>query len=291
MFARARGWCGGAKRGGGRIGPAAFTLIELMIVVAIIGVLIAILVPATSSAIEMARRLRCRANLRSVHQSLVIYGNEHDGLLPIAEGRGGWLNAVGQARDAQPRPDQFTPISATMWAILKSTGLTAEVFVCPSAGHKADPAGPLDPDVWDFASASHLSYAIQYPYGERTYLGRATFSPSQMPVMADRGPFFGDGGDLDAMPAGTEQAALDWLDLPANRTKVNSANHGGAGQNVLFADGHADWIDRPTRGPRGDNIYTVQEDDTPLGRLRGVVPGRSPDRVEPAGPLDSVLVY
>src|SRR5688500_1082521 len=59
-----------------------FTLVELLVVVAIIGILIALLLPAVQAARESARRIRCANNLMQVSIALQLYESSHDYLPP-----------------------------------------------------------------------------------------------------------------------------------------------------------------------------------------------------------------
>ena len=55
----------------------AFTLIEIMIVVAIIGMLMAIVIPNVKRAIEKSRRVACQANLKQIQGAKVEWALDH----------------------------------------------------------------------------------------------------------------------------------------------------------------------------------------------------------------------
>ena len=58
-----------------------FTLIELLIVVAIIGILASLLFPVLSKARMKSRIAVCKSNLRQVHTAQVLFADDNDGMV------------------------------------------------------------------------------------------------------------------------------------------------------------------------------------------------------------------
>ena len=63
-----------------------FTLIELLTVIAIIGILAAILIPVVGSVRASARTAKCISNVRQITIAVIMFGDE-EGRLPYAASR------------------------------------------------------------------------------------------------------------------------------------------------------------------------------------------------------------
>jgi len=63
-------------------GRAGFTLVELLVVVAVLATLIGLLLPALGAARESGRSMACLSNLRQAASACLIYAQENDGVGP-----------------------------------------------------------------------------------------------------------------------------------------------------------------------------------------------------------------
>lgn len=63
--------------------PAAFTLVELLVVIGIIAILISILLPVLNKAREQAKAIVCAANEKQILTAYMMYTSNHKGATPI----------------------------------------------------------------------------------------------------------------------------------------------------------------------------------------------------------------
>jgi type II secretion system protein G len=68
-----------------RASPRGFTLIELMIVVAILGILAAVAIPGLTSAFQRARQKRTMADMRTVATAVSAYGIDYSFMPRLAD--------------------------------------------------------------------------------------------------------------------------------------------------------------------------------------------------------------
>lgn len=131
---------------------AGFTLIELLVVVAIIGVLVALLLPAVQQARESARRTQCRNNLKQVatawmeHEEMVghlptggwgwLWIGRPDGGFGRAQG-GGWVYNILPFVDQDPLWKMGGNTNENLTRVRTAIG----TFNCPTRRHGAYSCG------------------------------------------------------------------------------------------------------------------------------------------------------
>jgi prepilin-type N-terminal cleavage/methylation domain-containing protein/prepilin-type processing-associated H-X9-DG protein len=100
-----------------------FTLIELLIVIAIIGILAAILFPVFARVRENARRSSCQSNLKQISIGIMMYAQDNDESFPPAS--------------SIPDPNAYF-WGQTIYPYVKNT----QVFKCPSDSYTDLVGGP-----------------------------------------------------------------------------------------------------------------------------------------------------
>ena len=148
----------------------AFSLVELMTVVAIIALLISILLPALSRAREMGRRTVCLANLRSIAQGCITYAAGNDGHFPAWNQTVAGYRSIGEAwnwdgSSTTMNVPATSPISNTrnLWMLVRQQAGDPKTFVCPSDDEAQSPFLPADmTGIYDVQNRSQFSYSFQY---------------------------------------------------------------------------------------------------------------------------------
>lgn len=118
---------------------AAFTLIELLTVIAILGILAMILIPTVGKVRQQARFSQCSSNLREWGAANLLYANDHHGRIPWDGGSGIHPDNLDEHMGTLPWFNSLPPYlgSPTIQelAARNATPRLGEtsVFICPSA--------------------------------------------------------------------------------------------------------------------------------------------------------------
>jgi len=185
----------------------AFTLIELLVTIVILGILIALFVPALGKARESARRAMCMNNLRQIGAAIIMYTDDHDFHFPPP---------------FTTRPDGV--VLQHWYEFLDGQYIDNQsIWFCPS--FKEAQYGPF-----------FFSYAYNYNLGDMTkeWRGRdinEIRSSSQCMMVADS---FNDYGDPSS-----PFFAQCLMNQSSNNFQIGNRHSGGA--NIVFVDCHVSW--------------------------------------------------
>lgn len=128
-----------------------FSLVELLVVVAIIGLLAALLVPTAARVAHRFKLMICRSNLRSIHHVLMLYADMNNGMLPAFHPYYG-ASIFHPARQREPYDVTMSDVVQ-----LKRLGATADMMFCPF-----DPAYRSGSWCWNTWSTRQYTASLGY---------------------------------------------------------------------------------------------------------------------------------
>lgn len=228
-----------------------FTLVELLVVIGIIVFLAAMLMPSMHSNRETAGRAKCSNNLRQIGLAIQMYTEENRHAYPSTAGNHGAtaLDLSNSGCGVVSGPTTLNNVPASYFLLVKTQGLSMEVFTCPQSSQIKDPVADAlkASNFTDIKKNLSYGFAVPSDFVDVTDYGLTSSLSPDFAIAADRyqGPTAGGGAPT-----------INPNDTPANMRKANSTNHGGNGQNVLYADAHVSFDTKPFVGVNGDNIFT-----------------------------------
>ncbi|MDR1283533.1 MAG: type II secretion system GspH family protein [Opitutaceae bacterium] len=225
----------------------AFTLIELLTVVAIIGILAGILIPVTAGVRRKARDASCLSNLRQFGNALHLYAADHRDRFPILN-----YSSSGETKEGGIALGRYLFPNITNDATLNSTVTTKMTCWVKTPG---DPTHS-----WGYGFTTYLSYwSGNSSYGVPCSTVTDPANHIYACCMANGGRW------IDHNVLGTKYGDL--------RQAVPKPHNGRVGW--LFVDGHAKFekaskipraqITRHSPYPSGSYSYKASDETTYVG--------------------------
>lgn len=215
---------------------AAFTIIELIIVVAIIAILLAIIFPTAGRARAMARRVSCTSQMRQLAGAWVSFSAENRGaLVSGSTTTGAWVEA-GTDEGAIRRGKLFKFVN------------DVNVYRCPADPHRSN------------LRTYSINWALNAEMSPKWTHMRDIKHPARTMVMIEEWDPRGYNVNSFAVPP----TGNSWIDFPA----IWHDN----GANLSFADGHVEhwrWDETVTRGMEW--FYANTPNNPDLKRIQAVI--------------------
>ena len=213
-----------------------FTLIELLIVIAIIAILAAMLLPALNMAREKARGIACISNVKQFHLYTVSYSDDYAGYIVPQ-----WAGPIGTSKPPYYLPRLLVEICgyttpAAVWK-QKSDGtpcyIPRGVFHCPSVQLETQPGDSNGWNTW-----------VGTQYGLTLYIGAYYHEPNSQDNFRKVGEVRQPGKvayvtDKSWNGAGGVNC---YNSLPIRTASVSDAARHSRNLNVAFFDGHVNAV-------------------------------------------------
>jgi len=227
-----------------------FTLVELLVVVAIVGMLIALLVPAVIGALDLANQTACASNLRQLGHAMQLYLKDHDGeffRLRQTEADGVLWYFGFEASSSPALGEGNRILDRTRGKLYPYLQTSEAVEVCPAVPF----SGPYKPKY----QGANWSYGINYNLSSHNSSGNYGWI---RPADATRTAIFADAAQVNTIQAPaspTHPMVEDWYYVQSGARYVQFRHLGRA--NVLFADWHVEAVG-PAEGSFDPRLPSAQ---------------------------------
>lgn len=220
-----------------------FTLIEVLVVVAIIALLVAILLPSLNAARRQAKAAACAVNLRTIGHALAYYLQANQDTIPPAAGAGDAGGGFETLHKYIQKVSLSTGVADSIW-IGNNRVVDIQWYLCPGdeIPHVTDQVNHRLPDGTRETVAYRLSYGLN---NDLSYVKRpTTFDPfdgilRKMSAVKNPGTIvsYCDTGNDDI--SGDSRWVLKESNDLNNQTEFEI--HHKTGGNFLFCDGHVTY--------------------------------------------------
>jgi len=266
----------------GKMRKKGFTLIELLVVIAIIAILAAMLLPVLENARERARRSLCMSNLKQIGLACQMYALDYNERFPIYHSPNTGVGTGQSFGLLIPRYVKNTSLflcpSAPSTMTVAKTWVDIEKGVDNNGNPVSDAASQctlytrIADYTWD------LSWG-RYCYGHLSY----AYAPGlTTKTSVKRGKIFVLAADFIAAESKATDAYWKKDYAFVLESSSNQDSHKGKGINVLYTDGHVEWVAGARRKSGSDAYYFFplsklgypeQFNGTPesLGKGKGVI--------------------
>ncbi|TWT47298.1 type II secretion system protein [Botrimarina hoheduenensis] len=199
-----------------------YTLIELLVVVAVIGILIALLLPAVQAARGAARRAKCLHQLREIGVAVHLHLEAHEGRFPRSSHS---AYAVGEAPWAWSLAATLDPTFDSLRDAYP-TGLLDGAYRCPEDDRRGHSAWSYGKNVWFELDSYETQFALGLPWNE----AGPTYQRLNRVPATGRTVLF-------AEVRGAQDHLMAHFWLTGGEPEVAADRHAGV-SNYLWVDGH-----------------------------------------------------
>ena len=117
---------------------AAFTLVELLVVIGIIAVLVSILLPTLGAARRQAASIKCQAALREIGNCFLMYSMENKQYAPPAKTNSNYRISFNSVPPVDQNVIQYWPSFLAKYVTRKKLGHAANASVADAAGSRSN---------------------------------------------------------------------------------------------------------------------------------------------------------